>query len=52
MGHNEANGAEQTVNIVSKYSAAGKADDYIGLQMSDNNGESKFYSFTTKLHSD
>ena len=49
MGHN---GADQTENMVSKYSAAGKANDYIGLQMLANNGESKFNSFTTKLHSD
>ena len=37
MGHN---GADQTENMVSKYSAAGKANDYIRLQMLDNNGGS------------
>ena len=47
MGHN---GADQTENMVSKYSSAGKAYDYIGLQMLDNNGESKFNLFATKLH--
>ena len=30
MGHN---GADQTENMVSKYSAAGKANDYIRLQI-------------------
>ena len=49
MGHN---GADQTENMVSKYSLAGKANDYIRLQMLDNNGVSKFNSFPTKLHSD
>ena len=31
---------DQTENMVSKYSVAGRANDYIGLQMLDNNGGS------------